>query len=163
MQQQDYDETTIKDVIATMIDAWNRGDAAAFAAPFAADADFIAFEGTHLKGREEIREFHQPLFDTALHGTRLEGGVKFVRFINPRLAVMHAWGTTTLAGQTNASPSRDSMQLFVMTRHNGGWQCDAMLNARLITMDQQLFADDFSSLSAGDQREVTHRVANMRH
>jgi uncharacterized protein (TIGR02246 family) len=163
MQQQDHDETTIKDVITQMIDAWNRGDAHGFAAPFAEDADFIAFEGTHLSGRREIFEFHQPLFDTSLKGTRLEGGVKFVRFINPRLAVMHAWATTTLPGQTNASSSRDSMQLFVMSRHDGMWQCEAMLNARRITIDQQLFADNFAMLSAGDQRAVTHRVEAMRH
>jgi uncharacterized protein (TIGR02246 family) len=163
MQQQDHDETTIKDVITQMIDAWNRGDAHGFAAPFAEDADFIAFEGTHLSGRREILEFHQPLFDTSLKGTRLEGGVKFVRFIDPHLALMHAWATTTLPGQTNASSSRDSMQLFVMTRHDGTWQCDAMLNARRITMDQQLFADNFATLSAGDQRAVTHRVETMRH
>jgi hypothetical protein len=80
-----------------------------------------------------------------------------------RGAVMHAWATTTLPGQTNASASRDSMQLFVMTRHDGTWQCDAMLNARRITMDQQLFADNFAMLSAGDQRAVTHRVETMRH
>ena len=34
-----------------MIDAWNAGNGAAFAAPFSDTADFIAFEGTHLKGR----------------------------------------------------------------------------------------------------------------
>jgi hypothetical protein len=50
-----------------------------------------------------------------------------------------------------------------MTRHDGTWQCDAMLNARRITMDQQLFADNFAMLSAGHQRAVTHRVETMRH
>ncbi|HET9864754.1 MAG TPA: SgcJ/EcaC family oxidoreductase [Steroidobacteraceae bacterium] len=163
MQEQYYDETTIKDVVERMIEAWNHGDAIGFAAPFAEDADFIAFEGTHLRGRAEIVEFHQPLFDTVLKGTRLEGGVKFVRFVYPQVAVLHAWGTTTLGGQTNASPSRDSMQLFVFTKHERGWLCDAMLNARRITLAQQAFADDFATLSAGDQREVTHRVASMRH
>jgi uncharacterized protein (TIGR02246 family) len=163
MQEQYYDETTIKEVIERMIEAWNRGDARGFAAPFADDADFVAFEGTHLRGRAEIVEFHQPLFATALKNTRLEGGVKFVRFINPRLAVLHAWGSTTLGGQTNASPSRDSMQLFVFTRHDEGWLCDAMLNARRVTLEQQAFADDFAMLSAGEQRELAHRAATRRH
>jgi len=163
MQSESYDETTIKDFLAQMIDGWNRGDAAEFAAPFAKGADFIAFEGTHLKGRDEIIEFHQRLFDSELRGTRLEGGVNFVRFLGPALAVMHAWGTTTLAGQTNASPSRDSMQLFVVTKRDGEWRFDAMLNARRITMEQQLFQDQFFTLSAGDQREVEQRVSSMRH
>jgi len=163
MQEENYDETTIKDIIGRMIDAWNHGNAAEFAAPFAEDADFIAFEGTHLKGRQQIRGFHERLFDLDLKGTRLEGGVKFVRFLGPALAVMHAWCTTTLRGQTNASSSRDSMQLFVVTKRDGQWRCDAMLNARRITMEQQLFQDQFATLSPHDQREVTHRLSAMRH
>jgi uncharacterized protein (TIGR02246 family) len=163
MQDRDHDETTIKDLITHMIETWNRGSAAEFAAPFADDADFIAFEGTHLKGRAEIIRFHQPLFDTTLKGTRLEGGVIFVRFLGPALALMHAWATTTLPGQTNASSSRDSMQLFVLTRREDQWSCEAMMNARRITLEQQMFADDFATLSSGDQREVTRRVSTMRH
>jgi uncharacterized protein (TIGR02246 family) len=41
------DEDAIRAIHQRMIDAWNAGDAAAFAAPFTDDADFIAFEGTH--------------------------------------------------------------------------------------------------------------------
>ena len=157
------DEITIEHIITRMIDAWSRGDGTEFAASFSDGADFIAFEGTHLKGRKEIREFHQRLFDRELKGTRLEGAPKFVHFLGPALAVMHAWGTTVLNGQANASPSRDSMQLFVVTKRDGEWLCDAMLNARRITMEQQLFQDEFATLSAGDQREVTHRVVSLRH
>jgi uncharacterized protein (TIGR02246 family) len=163
MQTESYDETTIKDFLTRMIDGWNGGNAAEFAASFSKDADFIAFEGTHLKGRDEIVEFHQRLFDRELKGTRLEGGVHFVRFLGPALAVMHAWATTTLSGQTNASPSRDSMQLFVVTKRDGEWRFEAMLNSRRVTMDQQHFLDQFVTLSVGDQREVKKRVSSMRH
>ena len=38
-----------------LVRGWNEGDAEAFAAPFAEDADFIAFDGTHFKGRREIQ------------------------------------------------------------------------------------------------------------
>ena len=60
------DENAIRAIIhQRMIDAWNAGDAAAFAAPFTDEADFVAFEGTHLKGRREIALFHQRIFDTS--------------------------------------------------------------------------------------------------
>jgi uncharacterized protein (TIGR02246 family) len=163
MHTENYDETTIRDLHEQMIAAWNHHDGAEFARPFSEDADFIAFEGTHLKGRDAIRNFHQRLFESELSGTRLEGGVHFVRFLGPALAVMHSWVTTTLAGQTNASASRDSMQLFVAVKRGEQWLFEAMLNARRITMEQQLFADQFESLSALDQREVTRKVAAMRH
>jgi uncharacterized protein (TIGR02246 family) len=163
MKRSSTDETTLRQMHAEMIEAWNRGSGAGFAAPFAPDADFIAFEGSQLKGRAQVAQFHQMLFDTSLKNTRLEGGVHFVRFLRPEIAVLHAWGTSTLAGQTNASPSRDSMQLFVCTKHGGYWQFDAVQNSRRITMEQQRFQDEYSTLSPGDQGEVRHRVSTMRH
>jgi uncharacterized protein (TIGR02246 family) len=96
------DEDAIRAIHRQMIDAWNVGDGAAFAAPFTDDADFVAFEGTHLKGRQEIATFHQRIFDTLVKGSRLEGEVKFVRFLSPQLAVMHSVVKTILPGQAEA-------------------------------------------------------------
>lgn len=62
-----------------------------FIAPFTDDADFVAFEGAHLKGREEITLFHQRMFETAVKASRIEGDVKFVRFMSPIVAVMHSF------------------------------------------------------------------------
>jgi uncharacterized protein (TIGR02246 family) len=98
--QASADQDAIRAIHQRMIDAWNAGDAAAFAAPFTDDADFIAFEGTHLKGRREIASFHHQIFDTVVKGTRLQGEVKFVRFLGPALAVMHSGIRVTLQGQT---------------------------------------------------------------
>jgi uncharacterized protein (TIGR02246 family) len=52
------DENAIRAIHRRMIDAWNAGDGAAFAAPFTDESDFVAWEGTHLKGRQESRRFH---------------------------------------------------------------------------------------------------------
>ena len=106
------DEDAIRAIHQQMIDAWNRGSGEAFAAPFTDDANFVAFEGTHLKGRQEVATFHQRIFDTLVKGSRLEGEVKFVRFLSPQLAVMHSVVKTILPGQAEASPGRDSMQMF---------------------------------------------------
>jgi hypothetical protein len=76
---------------------------------------------------------------------------------------MHAWATTTLPGQTDSSSSRDSMQLFVVTKYDGEWRFETMLNARRISTDQQHFLDQFVTLSAGEQRDVKQRVSLMRH
>jgi len=163
MKPESTDETKLRQMHADMIAAWNRGSAAGFAAPFAPDADFIAFEGTQLKGRSQIAQFHQMLFETSLQNTTLEGGVHFVRFLRPDFAVLHAWSTSSLPNERNASPSRDSLQLFVATKHGGYWQFDALQNSRRLTWEQQRFADEFAELSPGDQGELRHRVATMRH
>src|SRR5262249_59061242 len=75
------DEDAIRAIHQPMIDAWNAGDGAAFAAPFTDDADFIAWEGTHLQGRQEIAAFTQRAFDTVVTGSHLEGEVTFVRLL----------------------------------------------------------------------------------
>jgi chorismate mutase len=77
------DEKTIRAFHERIIDAWNAGDGAAFAAQFTDDADFVAFEGTHLRGRQEIASFHQRMFETVVKGSSLEGEVKFVRLLGP--------------------------------------------------------------------------------
>jgi uncharacterized protein (TIGR02246 family) len=65
------DEDAIRCIYQQMIDAWNAGDGAAFAAPFTDDANFVAFEGTRLKGQQETALFHQRMFDTVVNGSRL--------------------------------------------------------------------------------------------
>lgn len=156
------DEDAIRAIHRQMIDAWNVGDGAAFAAPFTDDADFVVFEGTHLKGRQQIASFTQQIFDTVVKGSRLEGEVKFVRLLSPVLAVMHSTVRTTLRGQAEASPGRDSMQLTIVTKRDGEWRGEGLLNARRLTMERQYFLDDIDSLPAEAQRQVTDLVASLK-
>lgn len=156
------DEDAIRAIHRQMIDAWNVGDGAAFAAPFTDDADFVVFEGTHLKGRQQIASFTQQIFDTVVKGSRLEGEVKFVRLLSPVLAVMHSAVRTTLRGQAEASPGRDSMQLTIVTKRDGEWRGEGLLNARRLTMERQYFLDDIDSLPAEAQRQVTDLVASLK-
>lgn len=128
-----------------MITAWNSGDADGFAAPFTDTADFVAFEGTHLRGRDEIAAFHRELFATEVKGSELEGGVRFVRLLAPDCAVAHAWARyTNLPGASAATPGRESMQLFVLVRRDGQWRVEAMQNSRQLTLDQQQVLDNLA-------------------
>jgi uncharacterized protein (TIGR02246 family) len=156
------DESAIRDFHRQMIDAWNRGSGEGFAAPFSETADFITFEGTHLKGRTEIAAFHQQAFDTVVKGTRLEGEVNFVRLVNSQLALMLVEIGVILPGQTETSPSRDSLPLYVATKRDEGWQIEGLLNTRKLTLERQFFLDDFDSLSAEAQHQVTDIVADLK-
>jgi uncharacterized protein (TIGR02246 family) len=157
------DEKAIRSIPLQMIDAWNEGSGATFAAAFTDDADFVAFEGTHLKGNQEIKSFHQQIFDTVVKGSRLEGDVRFVRLLNPDLAVMHSFARATLPGHDVPSPGRDSMQLFVVVKQDGRWRAEAMINARQLTMEQQFFTDDYDKLPAEAQREVKDLMDSLKH
>jgi uncharacterized protein (TIGR02246 family) len=155
------DHSAIAAIPKAMIDAWNRGDADAFAVVFDDAADFIAFEGTHLRGRGEIAAFHREVFGTVLQGSRLTGGVRFVRQLDADHAVMHAEAGTILPGDVDRNPSRDSMQLFVASRSAEGWTIDAVQNSRQLTLEVQEFLDRFQTLTAGQRQRVAALVATL--
>ena len=52
-------------------DAWNRGDAAGYAALFTEEADFVAWNGSYGRGRRAIEDAHRRLFDGPLAGSRM--------------------------------------------------------------------------------------------
>ena len=156
------DESAIRSIPQRMADGWNDGNAEAFAAPFADDADFVAFEGTHLVGREAIVAFHQQIFETIVKGSRLEGvEVKFIRALGPTQAVVHARVRVTLPEQTTPLRSRDSMQLLVLGKHDAEWRIEALQNSRILTIDRQFFLDELEFLSADDQRKVADLVRKL--
>ncbi len=117
------DEVAIRSLYQQAMDGWNRGSGEAFASPFAEDGDLVGFDGTHLKGRQEIASFHQQLFDTYVKGTRLVGKIRSVRFLTSDVALMHVVGGTIMAGQTDIEPERNSVQTLVATKTegNGVW------------------------------------------
>jgi uncharacterized protein (TIGR02246 family) len=125
------DEAAVRDLYQQLMDGWNRGSGAAFAAAFTEDGVLVAFDGTYFKGRREIEPSHQELFDRWMKGTRLVGEVKDVRFPSPDVAVMHAVGGTVMRGKSRPSPERDSIQTLVATRENGEWRLAAFQNTRV--------------------------------
>ncbi|XGW00682.1 MAG: hypothetical protein ACAF41_01335 [Leptolyngbya sp. BL-A-14] len=105
--------------------------------------------------------FHQQAFYTALKGTCLEGEINFVHFLNPQLALMHAATRVRLLGQTETSPSRDSMQLFVITKRYEDWCIEGVLNVQRLRLERQLLLRDsfVSSLKQTDYRvQEEHRI-----
>jgi uncharacterized protein (TIGR02246 family) len=129
------DEAAVRALYQPLMDGWNQGSGDAFAAVFTEGGDLVGFDGTHLKGRQEIAPFHQQLFDKWLKGSRLVGQVKDVRLLHPDVALMHAVGGTVLRGKSEPVPERDSIQTLVATRQDGEWRLVAFLNTRLHPMD----------------------------
>jgi uncharacterized protein (TIGR02246 family) len=127
-------EAVFRALYQQLMDGWNEGSGAAFATPFAEDGDLIGFDGTHLKGRREIAQFHQGLFETYLKGSRLVGQVTSSRFLSPNAALIHAVGGTVMRGKSAPSPERDSIQTLVLRKHNGEWRIAAFQNTRVRPM-----------------------------
>ena len=125
------DEEAIRDLFRQLLDDWGRGDGDAYGSRFTEDADYVAFDGTHTKGRSDIAASHQQLFDKYLKGTRLTGRIESVRFLGPDTALVHAVGGTVMRGKTRPSPERNSIQTFVAVRRDDQWRFAAFHNSRV--------------------------------
>jgi len=125
------DEAKIRVLFEELLGDWARGDGEAYGSRFTEHADYVAFEGTHTRGRDEISASHQELFDRFLKGTRLTGRVLSVRFLSPDVAVVHATGGTVMRGKTKPSPERDSIQTLVAVREEAEWRFAAFHNTRV--------------------------------
>ena len=129
------DVQALQDLFHQMQAGWNRGDGAAYAAPFTEDADFISVNGTYLKGRQAIAAAHQQLFEIRFRGSRLDGFVKQIRFLSDDLALLHLHGRPQIPGQALAAPEQYAIQTVIGIRQAEGWRFTAFQNT-LIPQEQ---------------------------
>jgi uncharacterized protein (TIGR02246 family) len=127
---QNPDETAIRDNVKQLEIGWNTKNAAAFAKPFAEDADYVIINGRYMKGREAIATAHQRIFDTIFKDTKLALTVTQVRFIRSDVAVVHASGHRD--GPTKELV-QDAMLSFVMTKEGKNWTIAAFQNTPVTT------------------------------
>jgi len=128
------DEAAIRTLYQQLMDGWNAASGDAFASLFEEDGDLVGFDGTHIKGQQEIASFHQHLFAMFLKGSRLVGKVRSVRFLTSDVAVMHVVGGTVMARQIDLEPERNSVQTLVAVKRNGVWRFAAFQNTRATYM-----------------------------
>ncbi|HEV2744430.1 MAG TPA: SgcJ/EcaC family oxidoreductase [Rubrobacter sp.] len=125
------DGRAIRELFERLLEDWARGDGEAYGSRFTGDADYVAFDGSHTRGREEISSSHQQLFDKFLKGSRLTGRIESIKFPTPDVALVHATGGTIVRGRTEPSPERHSVQTLVAVREGDGWRFAAFHNTRV--------------------------------
>ena len=117
-------------VVGQLQTAWNAMDGAAFAAPFAEDADFVNLLGEHFRGRERVAAGHIGIFRSIYAGSTVDMKLERVRLLRPDVALAHVHSILDvpqgpLAGRHVA---RFSM---VLTRGTRGWEIAAFHNTRM--------------------------------
>ena len=124
----------IEALVAGLTDAWNRGDAKAFSARFAADGSFTNVLGIVAYGREVFELRHSEIFSTIYEGSVLQQSIGKLRFIRPDVAVVDV--DAAVSGYRRLPPGvqagsdgvlRAKLQL-VLTRENDGWWIAAFHN-----------------------------------
>jgi uncharacterized protein (TIGR02246 family) len=102
-------------------------DGPAFAAPFAADADFVNIRAEHARGQAAIAVGHTAIFQTIYAGSECQFTVESARLLRPDAALVHVRSILNaprgpLGGQHRACFS------LVLTKERGGWQIAAFHN-----------------------------------
>jgi len=123
----------IHDVLSRLTDAWNAGDAEAYARLFTEDADYVTFFGVNFPGRVTIESAHRALFEGPLRGSKLIGGGDGakVRFLRPDVAVAVVGGGSSLTGEAATDPGRASTLTFVLVKDDEDWRIASFQNTRV--------------------------------
>jgi uncharacterized protein (TIGR02246 family) len=117
------DESAIRHIVQKVQEGWNAGDGAAFAAPFAEDADYVIVNGAHIKGRAVIGAGHQQIFDTVYKGSHNTLTVEDIRFLRSDVAVARVLAHLQFGEQT-----ANARSTWVLTKAGGAWQVAAFQN-----------------------------------
>lgn len=127
----------IRSLFEGLVKAWNNADGTAWANHFTVDADFVTVNGIHLKGKTEIAEAHQRLFDGPMTGSKLElRGTKpedheyfDYRFLTDDIAITHGVGEFKSKSQIGSRTSGLSFNTSVIVHQNGEWRITAFHNS----------------------------------
>jgi uncharacterized protein (TIGR02246 family) len=117
----------LENIVRQLEAAWNALDGSAFAAPFAAEADFVNIRGEHFRGQAVIAAGHAALFQTIYAGSKNHCTVEGARLLRPEVALVHVRSRLEvpqgpLAGRHGARFS------LVLTKEGGGWEIAALHN-----------------------------------
>jgi uncharacterized protein (TIGR02246 family) len=121
------DRAALENIVRQLEVAWNAMDGAAFAAPFAADADFVNIRGEHFRGQAAVAAGHAAIFRTIYAGSTVHFTVEGARLLRAEVALVRVHSILDapqgpLAGRHGARFS------LVLTKEPGGWKVAAFHN-----------------------------------
>lgn len=117
------DEASVRQLLARMRAAWERGDGAAFGALFSEDARYVTAPGERLVGRRAIAESHRRVFASVLRNTHLGRNYPVqLQPITSDVVLIHAAGAVLFPREPEADVAPNGLMTIVAARRGGGWQ-----------------------------------------
>jgi uncharacterized protein (TIGR02246 family) len=121
-------EAQIRAIVQTLVDGWNKGDGDLFAKHFAADADYMVWNGMYSKGKAGIAAGHNHIFSAIYKDTVQKIEILQIRFLRDDVAIVHTQG-----GVVTEDKEWPSVKpLFILTCQDGEWQIDAFQNTPIM-------------------------------
>jgi uncharacterized protein (TIGR02246 family) len=139
MSDEAQDRAAIQAVVAGLAEAWGKGNGRAWGSYFAEDADFTAWFGLYLKGRDAIAASHQQIFDTVYKNTKVRLEIRSLRFLRPDVAVVHLNGSVVGEGE-ELSDEPHVVPVAVLTKESGSWRLAVFQNTKN-SMSERLMGD----------------------
>jgi uncharacterized protein (TIGR02246 family) len=121
------DRVALENIVRQLEAAWNAMDGAAFAAPFAAEADFVNIRGEHFCGQAAIAAGHTAIFQTIYAGSTNHYTVEGARLLRPEVALVRVHSMLDAPQGPLAGRHRARFSL-VLTKEGGGWEIAAFHN-----------------------------------
>ena len=139
-------EQGVAAMVDALVKAWNVHDPRAFAACFAADADFTNVFGMAAKGRDAVEQFHAPIFETMFRESRLSATDTRTRFLRNEIAAVDVrWEMTGARDPMGKEwPKRKGLMSLIAMQDGSRWSIAVMHN-----MD---IADDMAAAQETVQR-----------
>jgi len=101
-----------------LLEAWNRRNAADFAALFAPDGNTVGFDGSQMNGRDEIASTLKAIFEHHQTASYV-AGVREVRQLGPGVVLIRAAVGMVPPGQGELNPAVNAIQSVVLTESGG--------------------------------------------
>ncbi|MGE4063479.1 MAG: SgcJ/EcaC family oxidoreductase [Rhodospirillaceae bacterium] len=114
-------ERGVRALHQTLLEAWNRRDAAGMARCFAPDGMQIGFDGSHTSGAAAIEAHLAPIFTDHPTG-RFVSIVRDVRELSPSVGLLRADAGMIPAGKNDINPALNTVQSLVARRIDGAWK-----------------------------------------
>ena len=138
------------------VEAWNRRDAAAIAALFDEDAEFVNVTGLWWHNRRDIEKAHAYGLQTIFQHSTLALSRTKVKFLSDDIAVVHAKmklsGQTPTAGVSQPGIRR-TLFSFVVRRKRGQWHCASAQNTDIVPNMETHVRGEKGQLKAADYRQ----------
>ena len=139
MTDEAQDRLAIQAVVAGLAEAWGKGDGRAWGSYFTEDADFTAWFGRYLKGRDAIAASHQQIFDTVYKNTKARLEIRSLRFLRSDVAVVHLYGS--VVGEGEELPAEPHVvPVAVLTKESKSWRLAVFQNTKN-SMSEHLIGD----------------------
>ena len=100
----------LRQLHASLLDSWNRGDAAGFAALFTSEGNIVGFDGSPVDGAAAIQDHLQQIF-TDHRPAAYVAIVREVRQFGSDTALLRAVAGMVPPGKTQVNPAVNAIQL----------------------------------------------------